>query len=303
MRFWLFVLFTVLIVLYLNRQHTANTTQTNASLFNQIMHPFDNRVHYRIGHIDPRFGLSAEQLADISREAAGIWQQGTGKALFIEDESARLTINLIYDERQAETNLRNSTQQTLQQEYDSQQQHSVAYKQQQQQLTEQRRQIDLREVRYKEQLANYNRSIESWNVLGSLDEFNRQQLEQQRRALDTEMQDIQQAIEHYNQQINTLNQTASNLNQHAQDFNRSVASYQSRFVPREFEKGVYNGKQINIYEFNNLPELRLVIAHELGHALGLGHNNAPYALMYPMMQHQNINDFQLTQADIALLSR
>lgn len=38
-----------------------------------------------------------------------------------------------------------------------------------------------------------------------------------------------------------------------------------------------------------------------GHALGLAHHNDPYALMYPMLKDQQLQNFQLRPADLDLL--
>ena len=45
-----------------------------------------------------------------------------------------------------------------------------------------------------------------------------------------------------------------------------------------------------------------VVAHELGHALGLQHTQDPKALMYPVMQRQDLKNFKLTAADLELLN-
>jgi len=81
-----------------------------------------------------------------------------------------------------------------------------------------------------------------------------------------------------------------------------VDHFNSRFQPRQFDKGVFDGKTINIYEFASDEDLRVTIAHELGHALGLAHNNDPKALMYPMMKEQDLKNFRLTTADLAMLN-
>lgn len=68
-----------------------------------------------------------------------------------------------------------------------------------------------------------------------------------------------------------------------------------------FHKGEFNGREINIYEFQSIDELRITLAHEFGHALGLQHTNDPNALMYPILEKQNFSHFKLTTADLELL--
>lgn len=42
----------------------------------------------------------------------------------------------------------------------------------------------------------------------------------------------------------------------------------------------------------------IVLAHELGHSLGLSHSNDPGALMYPTYSYTDPNEFLLPQDDI-----
>lgn len=44
--------------------------------------------------------------------------------------------------------------------------------------------------------------------------------------------------------------------------------------------------------------LFIVLAHELGHSLGLSHSNDPGALMYPTYSYTDPNEFLLPQDDI-----
>ncbi|XID74936.1 matrixin family metalloprotease [Alkanindiges sp. WGS2144] len=304
MRIWIPFVVLLIALIYLQQSgHSSHRSTYSARLaISQLAHPFDSRVRYRVGQVDVQFGLSQSEVIELARQAAEIWHQGTGKQLFIYDPAASLSINLYFDARQLESNLRHVEQQQLEQQLASQQSHNSNYQQQKRQLEQQRQQLDDREAEFKAQLAHYNRKVQAWNTLGNLDDFNRRQLEQQKQLLDTEKQHILNAIDHYNQQVNALNQTVEQLNHQSEQYNQTLSRYQARFVPRQFEKGVYDGQQINIYEFSTPADLRLTIAHELGHALGLSHNNDPHALMYPVLKQQDVENFRLTAADLSLLS-
>lgn len=301
MRFWLIIL--MLFVVFCVYRGCQNRVADKRPILDRVMHPLDSRVRYRIGQVDPRFGISQQQLEQLCREAIAIWEQGSGQVLFVEDDNASLTVNLIYDERQAESTLKLTAEDSLNHAQADQQQHASQFQQQKQQLQRERHDIDLRESSLQQRYDNYNRTVENWRVLGNIDDYNRQLLNQQRTALDAEQRELQLAIAQFNQHVDEVNQNARQLNQQVNDFNQSVEEYRRRFSPRQFEKGIYNGRQINIYEFGSPAELRIVLAHEFGHALGLKHNNAPYALMYPVLQDQNINDFKLTAADKAMLAK
>ncbi|WP_089942832.1 matrixin family metalloprotease [Candidatus Entotheonella palauensis] len=56
-----------------------------------------------------------------------------------------------------------------------------------------------------------------------------------------------------------------------------------------------------IFQFHDMDDLLLVLAHEMGHALGLNHIEPPEAIMHALMGSQNINDLAPTPADIEAL--
>ena len=75
------------------------------SLADRLSHPFDTRLRFKVDQVDAGFGLSKEQVIQLSKEAVEIWHQGTHRDdLLLYDENAQLSIQLIYDQRQQEYN-------------------------------------------------------------------------------------------------------------------------------------------------------------------------------------------------------
>ena len=94
------------------------------------------------------------------------------------------------------------------------------------------------------------------------------------------------------------------INRLAATLNLSVENYNNINTARgeSFEEGVYHSegvkREIDIYEFSNREKLVRVLAHELGHALGLPHVQDPKAIMYELNQGTSE---KLSSADIVAL--
>jgi len=302
MRFWI-LLILIIFTAYFAIQRMMYPQLNHNSAIDRITHPLDTRLRYRIGAVDPKFKISKEQVQILAQQAADIWQLGTMKSLFVYDPNAKLTINLIYDERQAESKARQQEMSIL----ENTQQYTQNEKQKIQQLHKDldiaNRELNLQKTHYQNKVDQYNQLIHTINQSHqNLDSSSRLQLDQQKNQLMIEQEQLKQQLDHYNQKVYELNRQVGQFNAINQQFNQSIDQFNRRFQPRQFDKGVFDGKSINIYEFRSDADLRVTIAHEFGHALGLNHNNDPKALMYPVMQEQDLKNFKLTAADLAMLN-
>ena len=300
MRMLSLILAVIWLLLITYQTHQHHQLRYNA-VSDRLKYPFDMRLRYRIAEVDPRFGLSKEQVIQLSQQATDIWELGTGKDYFIYDPNAKLTIHLIYDERQDESNQRRQQLGNIEQNQQIWSNKNQNLKQLKDEIDRANSQLDTKKIQLDAQLHQYNQQIAMMNQNGSIHPSQRDLFIQQRHQLQQQIFALEQEINLYNQKIQHLNNQVSELNQINNQLNQSIDQFNQRFQARLFDKGLFNGKQINIYEFSSKDDLRLTLAHEFGHALGLKHNQDPVALMYPMMKDQNMQNFSLTPADLALL--
>ena len=127
-------------------------------------------------------------------------------------------------------------------------------------------------------------------------EAERKYLEVQKNLLDSLRNELSNLV----LQVNSLGDQVNYL---AEQLNIDVDVFNKRFgEAREFDQGEYNGKEINIYQFDEAGDLRLVLAHELGHALGIEHVENSKSVMYYLMDKQDIKNPILSEEDIQAFS-
>jgi len=161
-------------------------------------------------------------------------------------------------------------------------------------------------MRKKLQLNNkfeqYQQDVTLYNQgnLGKINQIDliKGQTQLNKQSLELKAKFIQHSnkIESLNSQIKQINQQQSLLNEAIKQINLATT-----VGPETFHKGLFSHNQIQIYGFTSFDDLRLTLAHEFGHALGLKHTTDPKSLMYPRLKEQDIHNFKLTDSDLNLL--
>lgn len=259
-------------------------------------------LKYRIAFIDPRFQITKEQLVEVSQQAAEIWQKETGKTYFIYDSQAQLSINLIYDDHQM---LKDEQQNNLdgllqkQEAWRIKNEEIVLNKQEVAQLSTDlnEKKISLRAEfeQYQQDVIRFNQGEHHYSSANNLKEWQKQ-LEQKSEDLRIESNSLNFKIQALNLKIKELNREQSDLSALKTQF-----KLEQKTSIQPFHKGLFSQNQIQIYGYASLNDLRLTLAHELGHALGLKHTTNPKSLMYPYLKEQDIHNFKLTDSDLDLL--
>lgn len=227
----------------------------------------ERTLAYGVGKLDPRFGVSAEQVRAAAEQAAGLWNEATGRPVFRYDPQAPFAVNLRYDERQPR---------------------ALAVKQEQQRI--QSDDAELKDVQgrfealkaaYESDGRTYEREVLAWKLAGSPPE--------QWGRLDAERRQL-------NAQAQQLNFMIGQMRPAAQSLNSEVAALNSQ-AGKPFDRGVFTGDRIDVFQFDDPKDLALILAHEFGHALSVEHVQDPRAVMYYLRNDQNFKELALTDAD------
>lgn len=254
-------LFVVIVVLFSGYY----VSPTFAEKVNGVLYssPCEKPKTFSIGTIDPRFNLTKEELVADAEIAGSVWKNADGMPLLQYDPEAKMTINMIYDQRQSMNSQINNLNNQVEQQKDALKPEIAEY--------------ENRVAAFKQKSAALNSQIEHWNGKGGAPE-------EEYNKLNTQQQELQQEAAVLQNMASKLNQSTDEYNSQIKQLDQKVTTY-NQALQYKPEEGLYvreGGKErIEIYFNNNKEELLHTLSHEMGHAIGVPHNNNKESIMFP----------------------
>ena len=252
---------------------------------------------YRLGTLDTDFNLTEEEARAYIEQGASVWEQAADRDLFYYDDNADFTINFTFDERQARANSEARSSATLDQRRNENEQLLTTIGKLQADYEGLLENYNQAAAAYEERLEQYNQTVQRYNDQGGAPQSEFEALQAQQRELNEEASSLQNRASELNELAGQLNDLQSESNQRVEAYNREVRTFNNRYGhAHEFTQGDYQGGSINIYKFSSEAELVTVLAHEFGHALGIGHVEDESGVMYYLLTEESETPL-LTEAD------
>lgn len=260
-----------------------------AEVFLTFVQHCTSPLRYKIGMVDPRFGVSTSTFEKDIKQAGAIWSIALDRTLFEYDPEGGLTINLVYDARQEKTEEANVLVNSIKAIKDSADNIKAEYSALEESYRSAQADYEIAVAGFNDAAAQYQEKVAYWNARGGAPESEFSALTSEKNALAASQDALKAKRAHVTELAGEINAMIDKYNLLVSHINTSVSEINNNgLTGTSFEEGVYvsdaAGEHIDIYQFQNHVYFIRVLAHELGHALGLPHNSNQKSIMSPVNQ-------------------
>lgn len=264
-------------------------------------------ITYSLGSIDPRFGISSSSLLAALSASEAVWESELDRELFRYTESGgQVMVHFMYDDRQATFDKLRSLGVVVTNTKASYDEAEAEYQRLRAAYEVKRQQFDAANEAFKRDVAAYEAEVKRVNARGGARGEEYARLQAQKAALDSQHASLLASekalnaeVASLNGMVTTLNRLAARVNEGASAYNETAGGSHEEFEEAEYRSAAGEAA-ITVYEFDTRARLERVLAHELGHALGLDHVEGEASIMYRLNQSANQ---EATAEDIAELNR
>jgi len=258
-------------------------------------------IRYRVGAIDGRFRVTANELRNALRRAEAVWEDPTKHDLFRYADDGELVVNLVYDTREQVTQENAGRHDIIERSTDSAGALRRKYEAANREYESIKRSFQTAQAARSERILAHRRAEDARNAGNASLQEHMEELRRESEAgaaANAEMERLRIALNaaagRANELLERYNELADRVNENVDAINETAG--------RRYEQGLYahdaGGIRIDVFEFFNQEDLVRVLAHEFGHALGAVHNRESDSIMFAMNQSGEV---RLSASDVATL--
>ncbi len=306
MSFGIFKIFNALLVVVAAGVLLLFTRGNETETLQQV-EPCGEPLTFQVGNIDDRFQISEEELAQMLQNISEIWSEAAGKTVMKFSDDGEILVNLVYDNQQQMTDSERQFRDRLRHE-----EHQISRLESEYERMNDR--FDEKTSRYKndsaelqQQIDEMNEWVNEQNSAGGFYEHELEKFKERKNEINEKTARLNNRAVSLKAEAGELNRFLDEINKKIKHKNNLVKEYNQTFSGvQRFTQGTYewrgDDRWINVFQFSDHRELKLVIAHEMGHAIGIDHVSNPESVMHHLMGNQIGPNLQLSDEDIAALN-
>lgn len=286
----IYTVITIILLFFLVGHFSSQNSAPNFRVNLQAT-PCENPITLTVGDIDNRFGISEREVISIIKKVTETWSEAVERPVAVYSENGDIDVNLVYDIQQQLTDRERQFRNRLQMKEYQITAFENDYLENVKNFDEWNEEYQRESEQVQRQMTQLNEWIEQVNSQGGFNSEQLEELEERRERIDRMSDRMEQSgtiltekVNRINAQLREMNRMIEEKNELIQEYNRTFSGTK-RFTQGSFERSGGN-QWINVFQFANREELALVIAHEVGHALGLDHVENPASVMHHLMGQQ-----------------
>lgn len=256
--------------------------------------PCSEPLSWHLGELDDRFGLTRPEAEAAIREAVSLWEVVAGRPLFRAGPGG-LTVHFTFDERQERVQERTERLGRLDPRVEELRARQAALDAEGHRLAGVGMALEADARDYQERRRVHNRTVSDWNGRGGAPPAVAEELLRGQGALEALRRELQGRREAFEARERGFRREVEELQRDIDAHNVEAEALDRDFAGGMVESGRYsaitrNGRvverEIRIFRFDGADDLTLVLAHELGHALGMDHTADAGAVMSEVSHRQ-----------------